>query len=176
MARKHAGKVERGAYVDDLATVHKNGYVARGAFVEAYAHVHGRVGSLADVRSGVVVEAGANVEVLATLGADSTLKAGVVLPVSAYVHGGYTVWAVISAGFDQRGYHVIAVLCQERNDSGPSNPLEWRVMAGCRDFDFATAEAHWIYNNNPDILAKVAYLKKAVRVWEKTNGKLGSKL
>ena len=173
---KGRGRAKRCAYIGENVTI--NGYVGRSACVGDGATVGGRVEYMADVGAGAVIEVGAAVELNGTVRERTIIKSGVVVPAGADIHAGYIVHAVLSAGLDTRGYHVIAVLCQERNDDGPSNPMQWRVMAGCRDFTFDEALFHWGKPNwgwggNPDIAAKVAYLKKAVKIWEKENGKLG---
>jgi len=175
---KGRGTAARTAYVGMGATV--NGHLAHGAFVGHGVTVNGHVGCMADVGAGAVIEAGAHVNGYGAVCVRSVIKSGVAVPYGARIHHDYIVHAILSAGFDNRGYHVIAVLCQTRNYAGPSNPLEWRVMAGCRDFSFEDALRHWgredWHGGSPDIAAKVAYLKKAVKIWEKENGKLGCRL
>lgn len=172
------GKADRGAYIGGSVAI--NGFVEPRAYIYEGATVDGHVRYGGSIGASAVIESGATVGLDAMVRERSVIKSGVTVPMGARVHEDYIVHAILSAGFDNRGYHVIAVLCQTRNDAGPSNPLEWRVMAGCRDFSFEDALRHWgredWHGGSPDIAAKVAYLKKAVKIWEKENGKLGCRL
>lgn len=166
------GKAHRSAYIGKSVTI--NGWVGKHAYIEEGALVDGTVRYCGSVGASAVIESGATVEFDASVRERSIIKWGVTVPSDARIHEDYIVHAILSAGFDARGYHVIAVLCQKRI-STTELPREWRVMAGCRDFTFEDALGHW-EGGSPDIAAKVAYLKQAVEIWEKANGELGCRL